>query len=97
MHKGKKKNTLQIFDLMARLWWAELQNTNCLSTEVKHLCTVICASAVVLISSSTIVRGKKKITFCINIYTYLLGTCIICTATLLDKIPTVDTITSEDI
>lgn len=88
---------LQIFDLMARLQWAELQNSSSLSTEVKHLCIVTCASTVVLISSSTIVRGIKKITFCVNIYPCLLGTCIICTATLLDKIPTVDAIRSENI
>lgn len=57
----------------------------------------ICASAIVLISRGTPVRGKKKITLYINIYAHLLGTCIICTATLCDKIPTADTITSEDI
>lgn len=66
--------------------------------EIKHLCNVICASALVLISSSTIVRLKKrKITFCRNIYPCLSGTCISCIATLLDKIPTVDKIISEDI
>jgi len=82
---------------MAMLWWAEPHNTHSLSTEVNHLCTISCASALVLISSSTIVRGKKKVIFYINNYPYLLGTCIICTATLMNKVPSVGTITSEDI
>lgn len=77
---------------MAQLWWAELEDTNSLGTEAEHLCTVICASAVVLIPSSTIVRGKKlfkkkkhkKTPLFKLMFTPI---CIICPATLLDKIP----------
>lgn len=59
MHKANLKRNATNFCLMAQLWWAELEDTNSLGTEAEHLCTVICASAVVLIPSSTIVRGKK--------------------------------------